>query len=419
MNSPSDINLESFPDSPYARELRLRFARLRFAPAIEREFEKSYVRRARGRVRAWHSAVLAVILLLVLPGLLAVNTGEEAGVFAGGWNRNHSDLLLLVLIANAVSRAALVILSWSPWFERLYPRIAFPLVAICHGLWTFTCGGEILGAHPEYLAPLVADAFAAYFFSGLLFRHAVVVNLIAAAGLMLGGAYYTGTLAPILPYGMHLSINLLMAAIAGFAYERSTRSSFLEHSLLGEMAARDGLTGLKNRRAFDEYLTRVWQQGLRDRRALGILMMDVDQFKHYNDRYGHQAGDQALRRIARVIDGVTRRPLDIGARYGGEELAIILYEPSREHVVAVAEQLLRDVRALGIEHRDSVAGIVTVSIGVAIIRPTLRRSPEGAIQLADEALYNAKREGRNRMSVLEHEYDSLTTGVFPTIASAG
>jgi diguanylate cyclase (GGDEF)-like protein len=148
---------------------------------------------------------------------------------------------------------------------------------------------------------------------------------------------------------------------------------------------------------------------------MAILMIDVDEFKHYNDCYGHQAGDQALKRIAEVVNGLTRRPLDFAARYGGEELAIILYEPSREDAADIAEQLLTTVRALAIEHRESAAGIVTVSIGVAVVRPTLRRSPQGALQLSDEALYIAKGDGRNRISILEDEYGLLTTGAFRTV----
>jgi diguanylate cyclase (GGDEF)-like protein len=411
----SESNLEGLPGPPYARELHQRFARLRFAPAVEGEFTTSQLRRTRGRVRAWHTIVLVVLGLLVLPGLLATSVGGDTSALFGAWNPANNEPLLLALIANTLGRVALVILAWGPWFERLYPRFALPLIALCHASWTFACSGEIVGSHPEYLAPLVTDAFAAYFFSGLLFRQALAVNLVAATGLLFGGWYYAGVLAPILSYGMHLFINMIMGAIAAFAHERSVRSQFLEHALLGEMAARDGLTGLKNRRAFDEHLTRVWQQALRDRRAMAILMIDVDEFKHYNDCYGHQAGDQALKRIAEVVNGLTRRPLDFAARYGGEELAIILYEPSREDAADIAEQLLTTVRALAIEHRESAAGIVTVSIGVAVVRPTLRRSPQGALQLSDEALYIAKGDGRNRISILEDEYGLLTTGAFRTV----
>ncbi|HEX7082385.1 MAG TPA: GGDEF domain-containing protein [Gammaproteobacteria bacterium] len=417
MGNRREIDLDAVPGSPYARERRVRFGRLRFAPAVEREFAQEHLYHARGRIRAWHSTVLAVLLFSILPLLLALRAGDATGPLADAWSRADTNMLLFMIVLNTASRSMLVLIAWTPWFERFYPRVAFPLVAVCHGTWTFACSGEILAAHPEYLAPLVTDTFAAYFFSGLLFRQAIVVNLVGAGGLLIGGWYYAGNIVAMLPFGSHFVVNIVMSAIAGFAHERAARSQFLEQSLLGEMAARDGLTGLKNRRAFDEHLARVWQQALRDSKTLAILMVDVDGFKHYNDCYGHQAGDQVLKRIAAIVNRLGKRPFDIAARYGGEELAVILYDATREQAEELAERLHGAVRALAIDHPGSVSGIVSVSIGVAIVRPRPRRSPQGALQLADQALYAAKREGRDRITVLEHEYDSLSTGVFQTIAS--
>jgi diguanylate cyclase (GGDEF)-like protein len=168
-------------------------------------------------------------------------------------------------------------------------------------------------------------------------------------------------------------------AIGGLAFRHQGirfRRTFLEHGLVSEMAARDGLTGLKNRRAFDEQLGSTWQQAIRDGRPLVLMMIDVDYFKRFNDRYGHQAGDNALQRIASVIDGFARRPLDLAVRYGGEEIAVLLFDVSREHAEKIAEQLRRAVQDLGIEHADSKpANVVTVSLGVALVRPTLDRNP--------------------------------------------
>ncbi len=286
-----------------------------------------------------------------------------------------------------------------------------------HATWAFACSAEILGAHPEYLAAVVADAYATYFFSGLLFRRALAVSGFALTAFVLGGWYFAGTPGPILFFASHLLINSAMAAMAGLSFERSARELFAEHSLLRETAAQDGLTGLKNRRAFDEHLDRVWQQAVRDGRRLGILMIDVDEFKHYNDCYGHQAGDSALKRIAAIVKKSGRRPLDLAARYGGEELAVILYDLPRDRVVDIAEGLRGAVEGLSIAHRESTGGVVTVSIGTAIVAPQPGRSPQGALQLADEALYAAKREGRNSVRVLEREYDKLSTGSFHKLAS--
>lgn len=414
MSARPDFDLERLPDSANQGHPEAGLGWLRFAAPLEEEFAASHLRRARGRIRAWHSVVLVVLLAAVVPALLDAQSG--GGLFGATWNSGNSGLLLALVVAIGLARATLALVAWSPWFERVYPRIALPLVAVCHAVWAFVCSGEILGAHPEYLAPLVADAFAAYFFSGLLFRQAIIVTALSAAALLFGGWHFTGTWAPIVSLGMHLYINMGMAAIAGFAYERSARELFVEHSLLREMAALDGLTGLKNRRSFDEHLERVWHQAVRDRRQVGILMIDVDHFKPYNDRYGHQAGDRALQRIADIVNEAGRRPLDLAARYGGEELAVILYDLPRERVVAAAERLHAEVAALAIEHGDADNGHVTVSIGAAIVRPRANRSAEGALQLADKALYEAKSEGRNSIRVLEHEYETLSTGAFEKLA---
>ena len=108
------------------------------------------------------------------------------------------------------------------------------------------------------------------------------------------------------------------------------------------------------------------------------------------------------------------RPLDMAARYGGEEFAVIFYDMTPEHAESLADRLRLAVQDLRIEHADSAAGVATVSIGVAVVRPTLERSPEGAVQLADEALYQSKATGRNRVTLFDKEYDGLATGTFRT-----
>jgi diguanylate cyclase (GGDEF)-like protein len=147
---------------------------------------------------------------------------------------------------------------------------------------------------------------------------------------------------------------------------------------------------------------------------LAVLMIDADDFKRYNDTYGHQAGDEALRRIGAVLRGFARRPLDLAARYGGEEFALIMNDVTLDHAAKVAEQLRAAVAGLGIEHSAArSAKTVTLSVGVGIGKPVLGRTPEGLVQLADEALYAAKAAGRNRVVVKGPEaYNNLDSGVF-------
>jgi diguanylate cyclase (GGDEF)-like protein len=201
-------------------------------------------------------------------------------------------------------------------------------------------------------------------------------------------------------------------ALTSRSVERQLRTLFLERGLLSELVARDGLTGLKNRGAFDDDYARLWQQAMRDRRALALLLIDVDHFMAYNDRYGHQAGDAALQRVAHVTQRFARRPLDIAARYGGEEFLVALYDLGADPVREIAEELRESVQALGIQHDDSPAGVVTVSIGVSIVSPRPGRSAEGAVQLADEALYAAKRGGRNGIRVVDCYGINYSTGAF-------
>ena len=132
-----------------------------------------------------------------------------------------------------------------------------------------------------------------------------------------------------------------------------------------------------------------------------MLLVDVDHFKAYNDRYGHQAGDRALRHVAQVLQKLVPRPQDLLARYGGEEFAVLLYDLDAAEIDKLAQRMRKAVVGLALEHRDSGAGVVTISVGVAIVEPSLERHARGAVQLADEALYQVKTRGRNRVEILD------------------
>jgi diguanylate cyclase (GGDEF)-like protein len=146
---------------------------------------------------------------------------------------------------------------------------------------------------------------------------------------------------------------------------------------------------------------------------MALLMIDIDCFKAYNDRYGHQAGDEALKSVAGVLARAARRPLDFVARYGGEEFLVVLYDTTRDYAADLARKTMEGVRDLRIPHaQSSAANILTVSIGVAYVQPVAGRSADGFVQLADEALYVAKNSGRNCVHVMESEYAQLRTGSF-------
>ncbi len=171
---------------------------------------------------------------------------------------------------------------------------------------------------------------------------------------------------------------------------------------LAELAATDGLTGIANRRHFDDELVMEWRRAARSSKPLAVMLLDVDHFKRFNDLYGHPAGDDCLRSVASAIAATIRRPGDRAARYGGEEFAAILPSTDLAGARDVAERVRAAIQALAIRHEGSEAGVVTGSIGVAAVVPGAKAAPEISALLgtADAALYEAKREGRNRVACM-------------------
>ncbi|MEE1610412.1 sensor domain-containing diguanylate cyclase [Microvirga sp. CF3016] len=199
-------------------------------------------------------------------------------------------------------------------------------------------------------------------------------------------------------------ISLLVATLAtlGWALSRELRRREEVEAELSVLAVTDGLTGLANRRLFDKQLETEWLRASREKSPVSLLLVDVDQFKAYNDIYGHQAGDECLRTIAKAIASAARRPGDLVARYGGEELVVLLPDLDEAGATAVAEDIRVKVEALRLRHEASFPSrILTVSIGSATRVPSLDRSrigPADLIALADDALYKAKQDGRNRVA---------------------
>lgn len=174
------------------------------------------------------------------------------------------------------------------------------------------------------------------------------------------------------------------------------------NALLSELSIRDGLTGLYNRRRFDQVFEMEWRRSLRSMRPLALLMIDVDCFKDLNDAYGHQRGDDCLREIARVLDEQPRRGHDMVARFGGEEFVVLLPGADIPGAMRIAENIRRAVEGQKMEHKRSATGPwVTVSVGVSSRTPQVSETQEAMLYDADMALYAAKQLGRNRVEVRE------------------
>jgi len=167
-----------------------------------------------------------------------------------------------------------------------------------------------------------------------------------------------------------------------------------------KLANVDGLTGLVNRRHFDERLAEEWLRALRNRRPLTLIMFDVDWFKLYNDKFGHLEGDECLKRIARSAQEIVSRPADTVARFGGEEFIVLLPETDSSGATGVAEKLRTGVENLHLPNPDSsISPYVTISLGIITIVPSATSNQDDCLELVDEALYKAKKSGRNRLFV--------------------
>lgn len=388
MQTHAALDLENFPDSPYARELRRDFPDLRFSSELEKEFQTFHLDRMRARVRFFQLAICALAMMSALQRVLLEGLPALDLVF--GWTGVVVPASLFLVWA-----------SWGAHYERIYlpvARLAVPACAVAAavGVANHTQG------HADQFYFLTTYSIALFFLGGQLFRESLLATaaLIIAHGTAL--AYLGDSPASIAYFVAALTITGAAGAFVYRGVERQLRTSFLERALMGEMVARDGLTSLKNRGAFEDDFPRMWQQALRDRRSLALMLIDVDHFKAYNDRYGHQAGDRALRRVAQVVKNFARRPLDIAARYGGEEFVLALFDMSGDHVRELADQLRGAIADLDIQHESSLtAPVVTASIGVAVVGPRTGKSPEGVVRIADEALYEAKRSGRNAVRVVD------------------
>jgi diguanylate cyclase (GGDEF)-like protein len=171
--------------------------------------------------------------------------------------------------------------------------------------------------------------------------------------------------------------------------------------ILENLSSQDGLTGIPNRRRFDEVIAQEWQRTRRQKTTLSLVMMDIDHFKAYNDTYGHMAGDECIKQVAQTLDSVAHRASDFVARYGGEEFVAVLPDTDNEGAVALAEKMREGIGALQIPHAESsAADHVTLSLGVSSIIPAGGSSPGALIESADKALYQAKETGRNKVETL-------------------
>jgi len=297
----------------------------------------------------------------------------------------------------------MLVLTTPRWYVRSYQpavQVAAPLFAAGTVLMAIEATPEQL---PLVAARLLLATFYFYFMIGLTFGAAVRTNLILIG--VYAGAAFVGAIAPtVAVYSLFVLFCANLIGGSGcYALEYANRVAFLERRRLSEVALHDGLTGLLNRTALEEQARGLWRHAQIARLPVSVLLIDIDHFKAYNDRYGHQAGDLCLQQVASAIrSSVARRPLDMVARYGGEEIIAILPGADRAHAADVAAAILKAVAELAIAHGASTTRpYLTVSVGVTTVDPGGDYSHEHAVRHADLALYTTKARGRDGWSFHE------------------
>ncbi|MBC7985017.1 MAG: GGDEF domain-containing protein [Candidatus Obscuribacterales bacterium] len=388
--------LQSEP-SQAARVLRAGFRRLRFPEPLEQRFRTDHSNEAHRLVRM--SVFVALItttgFAIIDHTMIKGSNGTPDAIRYG----LQLPMLLICLLATS---------------RRFYLKIYEQAIQICapaFGIGTVLMASYTGGDSTALIgARLLLVTFFCYFMTGMRMNQALRCNCIIVAAMI------WVSVAGMIPAGVaaYLGFALLCANVIGgtgaYALERASRTAFLERLTLEELASRDGLTQLLNRQTFELRAQAYWRRASEDQRAVSVLMIDVDYFKRYNDHYGHQAGDECLRRVAQSLRmAVNARGGELLGRYGGEEFIVLLLDRSQSELEAIAHNIARTIANQEIPHAASDAGnFLTVSVGAARHEAPLPVAYSAVAQVADNALYAAKNQGRNRAIVLEAHISDTT-----------
>lgn len=382
---------------------------LHFPAHLEQSFRDTMRARSLATLREyfWMLYVLGVLVVLVMFFQYTVN-----GVWIGAIRDLHLTLAISgVVTAGTVALWLLVrVNSLDKWFLHYFSAVTLLLLIALTVLPGFFLDVE-LRQSSTYL--VIYILMMVYGVSSLRVQEAALIGFV---GLVVV-AYLLSILPLMADWGTFMQFFVLTNLVGvGNCYvmESRERRLFLQGHLLElekqqlnklserlvQLSREDGLTGLANRRHFNERFLTEWERARRERQPLALVFADVDFFKAYNDKHGHLDGDQALISVAHAIEAVATRPGDLAARYGGEEFVLLLPNTDCQGAEALARELLRMVDRKQIAHRaSSVANHVTVSAGVAALIPDVHIAPAKLIDLADTALYQAKAQGRHQVVV--------------------
>jgi diguanylate cyclase (GGDEF)-like protein len=376
------LRLEDMLANPYSDQLNQGFRRLSFAAELEAEYRRHQLDHTFALRRI---ALLVCVLILLVQGALDFRFIAPPVLW---WVIGVRAAVLVLLLACV----ALVL-------QRRHSRLLSPLTLIC--VLGMGIGSAVVVVLAQWVYPgypsegLLLICLGSYFLAGMRLPEAIGVSLsilFVYAGLELT----IGTQTNLLSQLLYLLLGNLIGAAGCYQLEYKSREQFLIRRLLRQLADRDSLTGLHNRRSFHRHLDTLWRQSQREGQPVAMLLGDIDHFKRYNDCYGHQAGDETLQRVAFLFEDAARRPLDMAVRLGGEEFALLLYGSNAEDARERAEMLCARLRNLAIEHAASASGVVTLSVGgISIVSCDILRSIDELYVRADQALYRAKASGRD------------------------
>ncbi len=375
----------------------------------EAHFRTQYTAKVQRHVQhgLWLSMGIT-LLLLFGPGPIA---SHRAAMLAPDYVHIF-DVGRYALMAPTV--LALFFAAYSRYYLRYFQTVA-QAVILMH-ITGLTCVEVMVHRQGHSVSVWMALAIFGIFHAyGLNQQQALRTGLIATTIYVVGG-FAAGLGGTQWYFDTGLLLFVLIGSIATHAaLMAAIRAQYQTTLSLSEFAQRDALTNLHNRRAFDERIELLWQQATRARVSLGLLLIDIDYFKNYNDAEGYLSGDACLSKVATIIARSAQRPMDMVARFGGEEFVVLLYDIDQATLTHVAQMARTNIAAAALPHPNSpIASSVTVSIGGACITPDTKRSVRGAIQLADEALYTAKKQGRDRVVIYGKEHQTMVTGRFRT-----
>ena len=380
--------LQSTHDEPYERQLAEGFHRLTFTPALEAEYRAAFAQEQRRPALIFGGVALAIWAGFVCFDLIRLDV----------FNRGVASPDLWVLLCSRwIVFLAIAAFYISPL--RLHARLE-PAAFIIYSLMALVAAmnAVIYKSHgiPAAESALVIVVMAPFLPIGMTFYRALTASFVpvivaAIAGTMLlRGTEIRGLVGMIFV----LTLAIPVGAIGGYVRELAHRRQFLLTAILSRQAQFDPLTNLANRRLFQRHAEAALAHAARHGETLVLAMLDIDHFKRFNDRFGHAAGDQALRRVADVIASVARRPMDMATRLGGEEFALLLHGSDLQQAMPILEGLRAQIAALVVP--DDTPSL-TISIGAT--------SPMGKEELAevygraDQLLYRSKTNGRNRLSL--------------------